>query len=201
MENIVGGDSGAWIIDNEQGRVCGHVLAWCSRNSIAYFCPMEVLLEDIKRHLPATTVELPGAAPIIETSVPMPKEEVVDSTVVKSLEQGLSTLNITTPLKLGDIQTTTVELPTTNESLVESMEGLAINKEEQSPSLTSSPNTLINTASFPLPPSRTTSQKQHRIVPAGDSLNSPAAIAMAASRERIQLGGAGARSGGREVMV
>src|SRR5437762_2878275 len=70
--NIVGGDSGAWIIDNEQGRVCGHVLAWCSKNNIAYFCPMEVLLEDIRRSLPATTVELPGA---VETEIKTTAED------------------------------------------------------------------------------------------------------------------------------
>jgi hypothetical protein len=56
----VGGDSGAWVIDNEQGRVCGHVLAWCERNAIAYICPMEVLLEDIKNTLHASRICLPG---------------------------------------------------------------------------------------------------------------------------------------------
>jgi hypothetical protein len=56
----VGGDSGAWVIDNDQGRVCGHVLAWCERNAIAYICPMEIMLEDIKRTLGARRVCLPG---------------------------------------------------------------------------------------------------------------------------------------------
>jgi hypothetical protein len=56
----VGGDSGAWVIDNDQGRVCGHVLAWCERNAIAYICPMEVMLEDIKRTLGAKRICLPG---------------------------------------------------------------------------------------------------------------------------------------------
>jgi len=59
---LVGGDSGAWVIDNDQGRVCGHVLAWCSRNKIAYICPAEVLLDDMKRTLGATRVCLPGSA-------------------------------------------------------------------------------------------------------------------------------------------
>lgn len=57
----VGGDSGAWVVDNEHGRVCGHVLAWCSRNRIAYICPMEVLLEDMKNTLGALKVCLPGS--------------------------------------------------------------------------------------------------------------------------------------------
>ncbi|KAI9706425.1 MAG: hypothetical protein M1836_003430 [Candelina mexicana] len=62
----VGGDSGAWVIDNEGGRVCGHVLAWCQKNAIAYICPMQVLLEDIKRTLTAERVGLPGAVEDVE---------------------------------------------------------------------------------------------------------------------------------------
>ncbi|KAF2677420.1 hypothetical protein K458DRAFT_423913 [Lentithecium fluviatile CBS 122367] len=58
----VGGDSGAWIIQNGTHQVVGHVLAWCERNHIAYICPMEVLLEDIKRTLGATRIYLPGSA-------------------------------------------------------------------------------------------------------------------------------------------
>lgn len=40
-----GGDSGAWVFDNEQGRICGHVLAYSERFQIAYISPMEVTLE------------------------------------------------------------------------------------------------------------------------------------------------------------
>lgn len=58
----VGGDSGAWIVQNGTHRVVGHVLAWCERNHIAYICPMEVLLEDIKRTLGAKRIYLPGSA-------------------------------------------------------------------------------------------------------------------------------------------
>lgn len=57
----VGGDSGAWIVQNGTHRVVGHVLAWCERNHIAYLCPMEVLLEDIKRTLGAKRIYLPGS--------------------------------------------------------------------------------------------------------------------------------------------
>lgn len=57
----VGGDSGAWVIQNNSHRVVGHVLAWCNRNRIAYICPMEVLLEDIKRTLGAKRIYLPGS--------------------------------------------------------------------------------------------------------------------------------------------
>jgi hypothetical protein len=58
----VGGDSGAWVVQNGTHRVVGHVLAWCARNHIAYICPMEVLLEDIKRTLNAKRIYLPGSA-------------------------------------------------------------------------------------------------------------------------------------------
>ncbi|KAK3047440.1 hypothetical protein LTR09_011188 [Extremus antarcticus] len=54
----VGGDSGAWVISNDDGRVCGHVLA--SRRGRTYICPMDLLLEDIKATLGATSVSLPG---------------------------------------------------------------------------------------------------------------------------------------------
>ncbi|KAI7322426.1 hypothetical protein KC315_g8837 [Hortaea werneckii] len=53
----VGGDSGAWVISNEDGRVCGHVLA--SKLGRTFICPMDLLLADIKETLGAATVELP----------------------------------------------------------------------------------------------------------------------------------------------
>ncbi|PVI01540.1 hypothetical protein DM02DRAFT_591029 [Periconia macrospinosa] len=58
----VGGDSGAWVVQNGTHHVVGHVLAWCERNKIAYICPMEVLFEDIKRTLGAKRIYLPGSA-------------------------------------------------------------------------------------------------------------------------------------------
>ncbi|KAF2758853.1 hypothetical protein EJ05DRAFT_463504 [Pseudovirgaria hyperparasitica] len=69
-----GGDSGAWVIDNESGRVCGHVLAYCERNRIAYICPMEVLLADMKRTLGATSIRLPGMVESILSTSPTEKE-------------------------------------------------------------------------------------------------------------------------------
>jgi hypothetical protein len=61
LTNLVGGDSGAWIVQNGTHKVVGHVLAWCARNHIAYICPMEVLLQDIKRTLGAKRIYLPGS--------------------------------------------------------------------------------------------------------------------------------------------
>ena len=54
----VGGDSGAWVVDAEQGRVAGHVLA--EQRGLTYFCPMEVLVDDIQATLGADRVRLPG---------------------------------------------------------------------------------------------------------------------------------------------
>ncbi|KAI0142951.1 hypothetical protein GGR57DRAFT_484935 [Xylariaceae sp. FL1272] len=53
------GDSGAWIIDRLQGRLCGHVLAWSGRKQVAYICPMEVLFSDIADTLEGADVRLP----------------------------------------------------------------------------------------------------------------------------------------------
>jgi hypothetical protein len=53
----IGGDSGAWVICNDDGGVCGHVLA--SRQGRTYICPMDLLLDDIKQTLGATEVSLP----------------------------------------------------------------------------------------------------------------------------------------------
>ena len=53
----IGGDSGAWVISNDDGRVCGHVVA--SRRGRTYICPMDLLLDDIKATLGATKVSLP----------------------------------------------------------------------------------------------------------------------------------------------
>lgn len=53
------GDSGAWIIERDNGRVCGHVLAWSQRKQVAYICPMDILLKDIADTLEARDVRLP----------------------------------------------------------------------------------------------------------------------------------------------
>ena len=65
----VPGDSGAWVVDNEQGRACGHVLAWSSRKKAAYICPMEVLLRDIGETLNARTVGFPGGENVYSMDV------------------------------------------------------------------------------------------------------------------------------------
>ncbi|KAK4140488.1 uncharacterized protein C8A04DRAFT_31983 [Dichotomopilus funicola] len=54
------GDSGAWVVDRDQGAVCGHILAWSERKRVAYICPMDVLLLDIAETLEAGEIRLPG---------------------------------------------------------------------------------------------------------------------------------------------
>ncbi|KAL2264188.1 hypothetical protein VTK26DRAFT_894 [Humicola hyalothermophila] len=54
------GDSGAWVVDRDQGAVCGHILAWSERKRVAYISPMDVLLLDIAETLEANEIRLPG---------------------------------------------------------------------------------------------------------------------------------------------
>ena len=61
----VPGDSGAWVVDRQQGRLCGHILAYSSRKHVAYICPMDVLLLDIAKTLEATEVRLPGGEAVV----------------------------------------------------------------------------------------------------------------------------------------
>jgi hypothetical protein len=81
--STVGGDSGAWVIDNLQGRVCGHVLAWCEKNRIAYICPMEILIEDMKRTLGAQRIYLPGG----EEDLAVIEEQLSNGIVQKKPQQ------------------------------------------------------------------------------------------------------------------
>lgn len=59
------GDSGAWIVERNSGKVCGHVLAFSQRKKVAYICPMDVLLLDIAETLEAAEVRLPGGEPVV----------------------------------------------------------------------------------------------------------------------------------------
>lgn len=49
-------------MDNDNGRICGHVLARCSIKRVSYIVPMQLLLEDIKETLGAKCVRLPSVA-------------------------------------------------------------------------------------------------------------------------------------------
>ncbi|KAF2004023.1 hypothetical protein P154DRAFT_519611 [Amniculicola lignicola CBS 123094] len=98
----VGGDSGAWVIQNGTHQVIGHVLAWCDRNRIAYICPMEVLLEDIKRTLGARRIYLPGSveeARYLSSSLKMITGK--EGSTVEELELGVDGLNIIGAVPVG----------------------------------------------------------------------------------------------------
>ncbi|KAH7377753.1 hypothetical protein BKA66DRAFT_156338 [Pyrenochaeta sp. MPI-SDFR-AT-0127] len=90
----VGGDSGAWVVQNGVHKVVGHVLAWCQRNHIAYICPMEVLLEDIKRTLGAKRIYLPGSSEQINYINKMTSYAVGDRAKIDELEMGVQGLGI-----------------------------------------------------------------------------------------------------------
>lgn len=61
----MGGDSGAWVIDNKSGGVCGHVTAWSEFHQNGTISPMEVLLHDMEQ-----TLGKPVALPVPDDVVP-----------------------------------------------------------------------------------------------------------------------------------
>ncbi|KAL9612790.1 MAG: hypothetical protein Q9167_002625 [Letrouitia subvulpina] len=81
----VGGDSGAWVIDNASGRVCAHILARSQKKKVAYIAPMEVLLDDIAEKLNAK-VSFPGEQNI-QQQPDHPK--IVTSSVLKEESPGI----------------------------------------------------------------------------------------------------------------
>ena len=80
----IGGDSGAWVVSNDDGKVCGHVLA--SRKGRTYICPMDLLLEDIKATLGAQSVALP--TPEEQTSAEQVMEAAVRNLRIDEAEAG-----------------------------------------------------------------------------------------------------------------
>lgn len=66
--NMLGipGDSGAWVIEDGTGRVCGSVLAWSQRKRVAYICPMDVLVEDIARTVEAGRICLGSGEVVVD---------------------------------------------------------------------------------------------------------------------------------------
>lgn len=85
----VGGDSGAWVISNDDGRVCGHVLA--SRAGRTYICPMDLLLEDIRTTLNANEVTLPVLTEPISSRPASSK----DSPTEQCMTEALNNLKLT----------------------------------------------------------------------------------------------------------
>jgi len=79
----VGGDSGAWVIDNATGGVCAHVTAYSETMEYATIAPMEVLLHDMEQTL-GTNVALPSSAQ--ETNIHTFKQQMVDQDGFQPLE-------------------------------------------------------------------------------------------------------------------
>ena len=79
----VGGDSGAWIIDNETGDVCGHVTAWSEFHQNGTMAPMEVLLHDMEQ-----TLGKPVALPVPDTAIPAQsyKEQITSQLIQQEIE-------------------------------------------------------------------------------------------------------------------
>lgn len=73
----VGGDSGAWVIDNTTGGLCGHVTAYSEFGQYATIAPMEVMLHDMEQTLGAS-VALPLACHEARATASMPlKHQIV----------------------------------------------------------------------------------------------------------------------------
>jgi hypothetical protein len=101
------GDSGAWLIDNKEGRACGHVLAWSSRKKVAYICPMEILLSDIAETLDARTVCFPSASVVrIDTLTEAEAHDGSSTGQISALDE-----NPPTPLPNEPIQTGNLKSP------------------------------------------------------------------------------------------
>jgi hypothetical protein len=97
----VPGDSGAWVVDNDEGRACGHVLAWSSRKKVAYICPMEVLLKDIGETLNARKVSFPGGNQVF-----WPPHYNIDAEDISRLLKDLKMPP--TPTEIDDVETVEV---------------------------------------------------------------------------------------------
>jgi len=99
------GDSGAWLIDNKEGRACGHVLAWSSRKKVAYICPMEILLSDIAETLGARTVCFPSAAVVrINTLTEAESHDGSSTGQISALDENPPTPLPNEPIQIGDLK-------------------------------------------------------------------------------------------------
>ena len=102
---LEGGDSGAWVLDNATGHVCGHVLAYSSASSVAYIAPMEVLLEDMAATLGAT-ITLPDSAVLAEDQAILQPPTVTSSlgppVLLKSAPDGHDSNVLANPLGACD---------------------------------------------------------------------------------------------------
>ena len=96
----VPGDSGAWVVDNEQGRACGHVLAWSSKKRVAYICPMDVLLRDIGETLQAQSISFPGGEDVYSASSAPTLTTIPNQTALNTIDVSDELANLMKELRL-----------------------------------------------------------------------------------------------------
>jgi len=148
-----GGDSGAWVLDNATGFVCGHVLAYSSASGVAYIAPMEVLLDDMAATLGATVV-LPNSSlkaqqsPDI-TATPLSRNSSFLAPLnTRDRRRGFSPSSITHPGR------TSPPLPTSPPALVHEISGL--NLAEMSPGDRRKPSVATHDRNSETAPKRST---------------------------------------------
>ena len=73
----VGGDSGAWVIDNATGGLCGHVTAYSDFGQYATIAPMEVMVHDMEQTLGASVALPPTHYEPTATAVMSSKHQIV----------------------------------------------------------------------------------------------------------------------------
>ena len=105
----VPGDSGAWVIsdtsssathhDGSDSKVAGTILAYSSRKTCAYICPMDIAITDIAESTGATTISLPGGGTIYDvlaspTSTPTRSRswQQVEAAVAEEASESISRL-------------------------------------------------------------------------------------------------------------
>ena len=75
----VGGDSGAWVIDNATGGLCGHVTAYSEFGQYATIAPMEVMLHDMEQTLGASVALPPTHHGATTTAIMSFKHQIVEN--------------------------------------------------------------------------------------------------------------------------
>ena len=123
---IEGGDSGAWVLDNATGSVCGHVLAYSSASGIAYIAPMEVLLDDMAATLSAT-ITLPDPSLKIPERSHFVTEPLLRDFSLPLLDSPTRDKRMSTSISsTTDLGRISPPLPTSPPALVHQLSGLSL---------------------------------------------------------------------------
>ncbi|KAH7348673.1 hypothetical protein BKA65DRAFT_501115 [Rhexocercosporidium sp. MPI-PUGE-AT-0058] len=120
----VPGDSGAWVVDNKDGRACGHVLAWSSKKRVAYICPMDVLVRDIGETLNATSICLPGGEELYSRTTSTTTVSARITLAEPSIH--ISNSNSNSNLNLGEYQSESVNADINSEEITQLLKELKL---------------------------------------------------------------------------